>query len=252
MKDSRAPSKNPISVIIADGDRMAGGLLSDLLKRHSRISISACVVDSDSLLRAAKETNADVALISADLEDGPMSGLASLRRVREENPKLRVVVLLNRSRAELVVDALRSGARGIFSRAHFTSASLLRCVQRVYDGEIWLNNDEKHYLFSALNFMYQPRLVDSHGANLLSNREEEVIRMVAEGRGNREIATRLKLSEHTVKNYLFRIFDKLGISTRVELMLYAMSERKKTQLPFPRKPTLRVIETAQPELTSRF
>jgi DNA-binding NarL/FixJ family response regulator len=252
MKLSRASNKNRISVIIADGDRMAGGLLSNLLKRHSRISISACVVDSSSLLHAVKENNADIALISADLEDGPMSGLASLRRVREENPKLRIVVLLNRSRAELVVDALRCGARGIFSRAQFTSASLLRCVQRVYDGEIWLNNEEKHYLFSALNFMHQPRLVDSHGANLLSNREEEVIRMVAEGRGNREIATRLKLSEHTVKNYLFRIFDKLGISNRVELMLYAMNERKKTQSTFPRKPNLRLVEAPQQELTSGF
>jgi DNA-binding NarL/FixJ family response regulator len=249
LKVSRASNKNPISVIIADGDRMAGGLLSDLLKRHSRISVSACAVDSESLVRAAKDESADVALVSADLEDGPMSGLASLRRVRETNPKLRVVVLLNQSRAELVIEALRAGARGIFSRSDFTSASLVRCVQRVHDGEIWINNDEKHYLFSALNLMYQPRLVDSQGANLLSNREEEVIRMVAEGRGNREIAARLKLSEHTVKNYLFRIFDKLGISNRVELVLYAMSERRRAISPNPRQLPLRVLENAQPELT---
>src|SRR5882724_8650176 len=104
---------------------MAGGLLADLLKRNSRIAIAACVVDQDSLVRAANERDADVALISADLEDGPTTGLAAVRRVRELTPKLRVIFLVNHSHPDLVVEALRAGARGIFSRSHFTSASLI-------------------------------------------------------------------------------------------------------------------------------
>ena len=67
------------------------------------------------------------------------------------------------------------------------------------------------------------RVVDTRGAALLSRREVEVVRCVAEGLSNREIAQRLGLTEHTVKNYLFRIFDKLGVSKRVEVVLYAYS-----------------------------
>ena len=66
-------------------------------------------------------------------------------------------------------------------------------------------------------------MIDSRGAVLLSRREQEVVRCVAEGLSNREIAQRLGLTEHTVKNYLFRIFDKLGVSKRVEVVLYAYS-----------------------------
>ena len=72
------------------------------------------------------------------------------------------------------------------------------------------------------------RVVDANGVNLLTNREEDVVRLVAEGLTNREIAERLKLSEHTIKNYVFRIFDKLGINTRVELVLYATTHHKET------------------------
>jgi DNA-binding NarL/FixJ family response regulator len=70
------------------------------------------------------------------------------------------------------------------------------------------------------------RLQDARGIYLLSKREEDVVRLVAQGLMNREISVQLGLSEHTVRNYLFRVFDKLGISTRVELVLYYLQERQ--------------------------
>jgi len=69
------------------------------------------------------------------------------------------------------------------------------------------------------------RLQDAHGIYLLSKREEDVVRLVAQGLMNREISVQLGLSEHTVRNYLFRVFDKLGVSTRVELVVYYLQER---------------------------
>ena len=71
------------------------------------------------------------------------------------------------------------------------------------------------------------RLVNAKGATLLSKREEEVVRQVAEGLSNHDIAQQLHLSDHTVKNHLFHIFEKLGISNRVELVLYAVSQSKR-------------------------
>jgi DNA-binding CsgD family transcriptional regulator len=72
-------------------------------------------------------------------------------------------------------------------------------------------------------------MVNSEGLKLLTNREEDVVRLLSEGMQNREIASELKLSEHTVKNYIFHIFDKLGVSSRVELVMYAVSSSKGIQ-----------------------
>ena len=86
-------------------------------------------------------------------------------------------------------------------------------------GEIWASKTELCYLLEALSDSAPAPITDSKGLNLLTKREEDVVRLVAEGLTNREISERLSLSEHTVRNYLFRIFDKLGISSRVELVL---------------------------------
>jgi len=74
------------------------------------------------------------------------------------------------------------------------------------------------------------RAVDCDGANLLTKREEDLVRAVADGLSNRDIAGKLNLSEHTVKNYIFRIFEKLGVSNRVELVLYALSNSRRAEV----------------------
>jgi DNA-binding NarL/FixJ family response regulator len=94
----------------------------------------------------------------------------------------------------------------------------------------------------------QPRclqVLDAGGVNLLTNREQDVMRLVAEGLGNREIAQQLNLSQHTVKNYLFHIFDKLGVSNRVELVLYATTIAKKLEVLSPAKADAVAASTGQ-------
>jgi DNA-binding NarL/FixJ family response regulator len=204
---------------------MVSALLASLLKRQADFEVRPGVVNCDLLLRAVQDVSSGVALVSADLQDGPLSGLATLPKIRELNPKLRTVLVLNRSQADLVVEALRAGARGIFSRANFQPTTLVRCVHRVYEGQIWVNTDEMEDVVGALSQTYKRPLLNSLGANLLSRREEEVMSQVADGLSNRDIAQKLRISEHTVKNYMFHIFDKLGVSNRVELVLYAMSKR---------------------------
>ena len=88
---------------------------------------------------------------------------------------------------------------------------------------MWVSSRELHYLLQALAEPAPIRLNNVNGNALLSARELEVVSCLAEGLTNREIAQRLTLTEHTVKNYLFRIFDKLGVSSRVEVVLYALS-----------------------------
>ena len=91
-------------------------------------------------------------------------------------------------------------------------------------GQVWVNTAQMEFVLEALAGLTPFKVVDAKGRVLLSAREQEVLLCVAEGLTNREIASRLRLSEHTVKNYLFRIFDKLGVSSRVEMVLYAVSQ----------------------------
>lgn len=211
---------------------MAGLLLSDHFKRHPDFVVASCVSDRASLLQSVRQTKPDVALVSADLQDGPLSGLAALREVREVHPSLRMILLFDRPEPNMVIEGLRAGARGVFLRCNFNFCALRKCVRRVCEGQIWLGNAELEHVLAALSQARPLRVVNPEGSSLLSPREEEVVHLVAEGLGNREIAEQMELSEHTVKNYVFHIFDKLGVSNRVELVLYALSSPKgDTSLP---------------------
>jgi DNA-binding NarL/FixJ family response regulator len=99
-------------------------------------------------------------------------------------------------------------------------AQLCKCLRVIHQGQIWASTQDLHYLVDALAKAVPLRHVSEGVAALLTKREEELVGYVAQGLSNREIAQAMFLSEHTVKNYLFRIFDKLGISSRVELVLH--------------------------------
>lgn len=99
----------------------------------------------------------------------------------------------------------------------------------MHKGQIWANSHELQFILDALAEAAPLRLVDAKGVKLLTKREQEVVNLVAEGFKNSEISHNLSLSGHTVKNYLFRVFEKLGISSRSELILYALSQRERNR-----------------------
>jgi DNA-binding NarL/FixJ family response regulator len=100
---------------------------------------------------------------------------------------------------------------------------LCKCLLRVADGQIWANTEQLNYIMELISEVPSLRVLNSNGNHLLTPREEQVDALVAEGLGNRNIARKLNRSEHTIKKYLFRIFEKLGISSGVELVLYAVN-----------------------------
>jgi DNA-binding NarL/FixJ family response regulator len=209
-------------------------LLAQALKRHKELKIVACAVDSKEVLEILRTTRVDVGLISADLRSGPLTGFALVREIRVAYPNIRTVLLLDHSERELVVDAFRAGARGVLNRS--TELKMLyKCIRNVHQGQIWANSRELEVVLDTLFRTAGLRIVDAKGGTLLSTREEEVVRLVAEGLGNRDIAHELSLSEHTIKNHVFRIFEKLGVSSRVELVLYAVSRPDSLQAP-PARP----------------
>jgi two-component system nitrate/nitrite response regulator NarL len=216
-----------ISVLIVEADPMRCQLMASAFK-HSRqhLDVVACASDSEAALSALKEREADVAAISANLRDGPKRGLEVVRRIRTTHPKTRVVVLFDYYASDLMIEAFREGADGVVCREDSVE-TLCKCVRRVNEGQVWIRTTELRKLLEALRESKPMRVVDANGGNLLSGRQEQIVRLVVDGLPNREIANRLHLSEHTVKNYLYRIFDKLGLSTRVELVLYVSHQRER-------------------------
>jgi len=231
MKLSTISSYSVPTVLIADSTRMGCQLLTMTLIRHPhRLDVVASAVDSIEVLNAAKKHAPHVALISANLHDGSLIGFKVLRELRASHPKTRVIMLLDSPERDLVVDAFRSGAHGIICRAD-SIEKLYKCICSVHKGQIWANSNELQFLLEALAEAVPLRVVNAQGINLLTKREGQVVHLVAEGLTNREISRDLSLSEHTVKNYLFRIFDKLGVSTRVELALCAFSNQPPASTP---------------------
>lgn len=227
MRLSRQPGKKPIPIIVADANVMASRFVCAELKRHSEFDLVGCAATVRELLELFKHRKAEVALISATLQDGSLSGLAIFPQLREKYPEVRLILMIDHPDQELVVEAFRGGARGIFTCYESQFDVLCKCISCVHDGQVWANARQLDCLVDAVAQVPTVRLINAKGFNLLSKREEEVARLVAEGLNNHDIAQQLRLSDHTVKNHLFHIFDKLGISSRVELVLYAVSNSKR-------------------------
>jgi DNA-binding NarL/FixJ family response regulator len=223
------PKPSGISVFIANPHSMTRELLLGALKRHRHFHVFDSATTAQETIDVVKAVGPDVALITANLADGPVSGLGALRQIHECSPDVKSVILLNSPERNLVVDAFRAGARGVFFLSQSTFKSLCRCVQQVHAGQIWASSSELVEVMDAFTQFAPMPVVNGDGMRLLTKREEDVVRLLAEGMQNRDIAQKLKLSEHTVKNYLFHIFDKLGVSSRVELVLYAVSSARRSQ-----------------------
>jgi DNA-binding NarL/FixJ family response regulator len=214
-----------IRVLAADSTRMSSQLLAESLSQERQFEVTGIDPKGASILEAVAQKRPHVVLVSATLEDSASLGFDLSRQIRASHPQTRVILLMDTSNSAAVVEAFRCGAQGVFSRTE-SSKALAKCISSVYQGQVWANSAELRYLLDALRESEPMRLLDSRGEAILSKREQEVVSCVAEGLSNREIASRLKLTEHTVKNYLFRIFDKLGVSSRVEVVLYVFRLRK--------------------------
>ena len=169
---------------------------------------------------------ANVAVIGSALKEGHLSGLTLLRRLSKANRDLNCVLLLDANERDLVIEAFRSGAVGVCERDQ-SYDQLCKCITCVRRGQVWANSRQMRDVLEALSSGLPPLVTDAKGHILLSKREHEIVSKVAEGMKNREIADLLNVSEHTVKNHLFRIFERLGISSRAELILYLHGQRSR-------------------------
>jgi DNA-binding NarL/FixJ family response regulator len=219
-----SPHSKTIRIAVADSNQMACRLLSEALDKQPGFSVVASLVEDESLARSVQDLKPDVALVSDALKGGTVNRLSDLQQIRIWASQCPWILLLDQSEPQLVVAAFRAGAKGVFSRAQSEISLLAKCIRRVVEGQIWVDNKQMLHLLDALTSKSDRTHKPSTGPAKLTPREESVVRLVVRGMVNREIAQQLHLSEHTIKNYLFKVFDKLGVSNRVELALYAVTK----------------------------
>jgi DNA-binding NarL/FixJ family response regulator len=214
------------SVLISEASKMYCDLLNmAFLGVPERFEVVASASNTAEILAKIQEHRPKVAIVSDSLEDGPLAGLRILPEIRRTTPETRILVAMGTMDRELVIEAFRFGADGVFCRKSPFEV-LCKCVDALAQGQIWANATELRYVLEEFTRAPKQRKMDPTVENRMTKRETDVVRLAVEGLSNREIARELGLTEHTVKNYLFRIFDKLGVSNRVELVLSCLRQEE--------------------------
>jgi DNA-binding NarL/FixJ family response regulator len=210
-----------IRIIIADSEAIFRVGMGKIFALESDLDVVAQTETLHETLSVVSETQADVILFEAGLSPTPAEAISEL--LRRMLPGAYVVVVAQRFAEQETVDYLRRGVRGILTRA-VSPELLVRCVRKVSVGETWLDNRGVNWLIEA--YRNQAQLGPGDKQQLrLSEKEMLVISGVTQGLKNKDIALEVGTTEQVVKNYLRKIYDKLGVSDRLELALYSMHRR---------------------------
>jgi two-component system, NarL family, nitrate/nitrite response regulator NarL len=213
-------TKQVIRILVADDHAIFRDGLRKLLEVSDEVQIVGEASNGVECTKMLAKFKPDILLL--DLRMPEKDGLGVLEEVNFDTLPTRVIVLTAAEDDRDVVRAMRLGARGVVLKQS-ASDLLLKSIRKVYDGEIWLDNRMTAEVIDA--FKKSSESGQRREKPLLSDREKEIVQLVAQGFRNREIGEKLFISEQTVKNHLHNIFDKLGVSDRLELALYAIHHR---------------------------
>lgn len=216
-----------MKILIAFPETLFGKLIFSSLALQRDVEILAYFASAQEMLYSPLPMGADLAVISADSNTRQNPGFELLRRIRRFTPDTRPVVIFEHITKDSAIAAFSSGARGILSISTCDAQHLFKCLQVVNAGQVWADTAQVGWMLDALKGTPEKHPatipgIDEFGEGFLSRRERDVVRFLAEGQTNRSIANSLNLSEHTVKKYLLRIFEKAGVSSRTELMAHAI------------------------------
>jgi len=209
-----------ISVLIADGHPLVRVGVRNLLQTKDGVKVVGEVEDDDEATTETLDLLPDILLL--DLTMPRLPGLEAMRAIMSGSPKVQILLLNRAIRAQHIIEALQIGARGIVLHDRLAE-DLGAAIQCISGGGYWLGQEQVESLVGALHVLVQEQASPEQKSYGLTRREVEVIRCIVEGCSNRDIARQYGLSEETVKRHLSNVFDKLGVSTRLELALFALS-----------------------------
>jgi DNA-binding NarL/FixJ family response regulator len=215
-----------IRIVVADDHPIFRDGLCKLLALEEDFEVVAQAQDGRQVLEVLQQLAPDILLL--DLKMPGLDGLATLQRLQAVKNKTRVIVLTASDDKNEFVQAMRLGTSGIVLKQTATEL-LIKSIRRVHAGEIWLDSHTTAAVIRQFVAADEapPQLVPAipgreRERSPLSQREREIVALVAQGFKNKEMAEKMFISEQTVKNHLHNIFDKLGVSDRLELALYAI------------------------------
>jgi DNA-binding NarL/FixJ family response regulator len=220
MIKAKIATASNIRVLVADDHELFRDGVRKLLESAGNISIVGEAADGIECLRLLEKLKPDILLL--DLRMPEKDGLAVLESVNFETFPTKVIVVTGVEEDHDILRAMRLGARGIVLKRSARDL-LVKSIRKVHQGEIWLDNRMTAEVVNTFK-----KSAEGGGRRekpLLSDREREIVQHVAQGFRNREIGEKLFISEQTVKNHLHNTFDKLGVSDRLELALYAIHHR---------------------------
>jgi DNA-binding NarL/FixJ family response regulator len=217
------PASTQTGIVICDSRRLECELLAKALCTLDPSMFFLYAADYENVCAMIKDGGVHAVLISQPTASG--SALRLSRRLHQQWPNLPLILLSDTCSSETVVEAFKAGAKGVVYRDD-SLTSLCECIHSVCNGDFWARKREIGLILAALAVPQNEPIRNALGHKLLTEREEQVTRLVVEGMSNREISHCLKLSENTVRNYLLRIYEKLGICNRVELVRYAHQQSK--------------------------
>ncbi len=215
------PQRAKIRIVVADDHPIFRDGLCKLLALEEDFQVVAQAQDGKQVLDVLQEHEPDILLL--DLKMPGLDGLATLQRLQATKNKTKVIVLTASEDKNEFIQAMKFGTSGIVLKQTATEL-LIKSIRKVYAGEIWLDSNTTAAVmrqFAAADDAPAPAPMQRERPPL-SQREREIVALVAQGFKNKEMAEKMFISEQTVKNHLHNIFDKLGVSDRLELALYAI------------------------------
>jgi len=219
-QSASAESTQPIRVIIADSQAIFRVGIRKVFAVEDDLRVVAQAESLGQTLSAVVKFPADVLLIQSVISSNPLEAASEILK---RAPELKIIVITAETDADQTVDYLRRGVRGIVTHS-IAPDLLVKCVRKVAEGETWLDNRGVNWVIEA--YRSQATLLTSpRPKNRLNDKELLIISCVAQGMRNKEIAQEVGTTEQVIKNYLRKIYDKLGVTDRLELALYCVHHR---------------------------
>jgi len=218
-----------VKVILADTQSIYRVGIRKILALEDDIRVIAQAENLGQTIAAVSKSQADVLFFEAAITPNPPEAISEILR---RDPKIRVIVAMVQADEDDTVDLMRRGVCGIVDRA-ISPDLLVRCVRKVAAGESWFDNRKVNWMIEAYRAQAS-QLTVPRAKTRLSDKELLIISCVTQGMRNREIAQEIGTSEQVIKNYLRKVYDKLGVSDRLELALYCIHHKllqKKSGMP---------------------
>ncbi|HEX8925064.1 MAG TPA: response regulator transcription factor [Terriglobales bacterium] len=213
-------SDKSIRVILADSEPIFRVGMRKIFALEDDIRLVAQAETAAQMQTAVARTAADVLLFETTLSENPANAVSEMLA---QSPALKIVLVAPELSEDETVDFLRRGVRGIVTRS-ISPDLLIKCIRKVYDGESWLDNRGVNWVIEAYRAQ-ATQLTSPRNRVKLTPKEIQIISGVTQGMRNKDIATEVGTTEQVVKNYLRKVYDKLGVSDRLELALYCMHHR---------------------------